>query len=489
MTGPATAAERPSVRDRVVVLGLGTAVAYGALTRGAFYGAGTVLLLLGAAAAARATVRGRRPPPGITTACACLGGFGLWALVSGHLAGDVAAAAPTAVLAVAAAAVAVSASGLPERPRRVLVGIVVAVAVVVAVSGWLGVALHLDPLALPSSGIWRAASTLTYANATAALLVVGLVLVAARPRTARPLPDPVTAVLLVGLVATMSRAGLLALLVACGVHVAVTRRADLPLRIAVVLPAAAPALAGLLPSLPAGAPPHPLAALAGAAAGLGVLVLSRRGTATGIVAATAVTTAFVAVALLAATPVADAGRAVRADRISASSAERADLARATAAEFGTAPLTGVGPGQLDLHYVDHAGVPVRARYTHDEFLQTAAETGVVGLAAVSAALLALARAALRGRSRDGAAAAALLAAFAVHSAFDFLWHVPVLPLLVVLVVAVLIPQHPSGRSNREHPTQDHPRGRSRGRAERGTGVVGRRRERGAGPRPAEPARG
>ncbi|OZM82274.1 hypothetical protein CFP66_10895 [Pseudonocardia sp. MH-G8] len=483
-----TVAHRAPLRDRGIALGLGAAVAYGALTQGAFYGAGTMLLFLAAAAALRVTVRGRRPGPGITAACACLVGFGLWALVSGYLAGDAPAAVPTAVLAVAAAAVAMSASGLPERARRVLVGVVVAVAVVVAVSGWLGVALHLDPLALPSAGLWRAASTLTYANATAALLVVGLVLVATRPSTGHA-PDPVTAVLLVGLVATMSRAGLLALLVACGVHLAVTRRTELPRRIAAALPAAVPTLAGLLPGLPDGAPAHPLAALAGAAAGLAVLVLSRRGAVAGLVAAAVVTTALVMATLLAAPSVADAARAVGTDRVSASSAERADLARATAERFTTAPLAGVGPGQLDLHYVDHNGVPVRAGYTHDEFLQTAAETGVVGLAAVLAALLALAAAALRGRTRDGAAAVALLAAFAVHSAFDFLWHVPVLPLLVVLVVTVLTPHHPSERSTCEEPSQDHHRGRPRGRVERSPGLVRWRRERCPRPRAAEPARG
>ncbi len=497
MTGPAPAADRASLRDRVVVLGLGTAVAYGAIAQGGFYGAATMLLLVGAAAAARAVVRGRRIVPGIATASTSLLVLGLCALLSGHLAGDVGAAVPMAVMAFATAATAVSASGLPDRPRQVLVRVVVAVAVVVAVSGWLGVALHLDPLALPSSGIWRAASTLTYANATAAFLVVALVPVATRPVAGRWAPDPVTAVLVLGLVATMSRAGLLALLVACGVHLAVTRDAGMLRRLAAVVPAVAPAIAGLLPSLPEGAPPHPVAAIAGAAAGLGVLVLSRRGAAlrlvtAGVLMAGVLTAGIVAVTLLAAPAVVDAGRAVGADRLSARSAERADLARVTIEQFAAAPLTGVGPGQLDLHYVDHTGVPVHARFTHDEFLQTAAETGLIGLAAALTAVLALVVGALRTRTRDGAAAAALLAGFAVHSAFDFLWHVPVLPLLVVLVVAVLTPQHPTERNTCEHQPQDHHRGRPRTRTERRAGVVGwcgeRRRAR-AGPRAAEPARG
>ncbi len=44
-----------------------------------------------------------------------------------------------------------------------------------------------------------------------------------------------------------------------------------------------------------------------------------------------------------------------------------------------------------------------------------------------------------GRIRDGAGAArvAMVVAFAVHSTFDFLWHVPVLPILLVLSVTAL----------------------------------------------------
>ena len=36
---------------------------------------------------------------------------------------------------------------------------------------------------------------------------------------------------------------------------------------------------------------------------------------------------------------------------------------------------------------------------------------------------------------------AVLAAFGVHSAFDFLWHIPVLPLLAVLAALALVPVH------------------------------------------------
>ncbi len=491
MIGPAViepaAADRASTRDRVVVLGLGTAAAYAALAQGGFYGrqAAVVLLLVAVAGAARAAVHGRPVPSAVGTAAACWVLFALWALASGQLAGDVAAALPTAALACCLAVAAVSAAGLPEASRRVLLGALLAVSAAVAASCWVGVALHLQPLALLSSGLWRAASTLTYANATAAFLAVSLVVaVAVGPRN-RLAANGLVALLLLGLVLTMSRAGALALVVALAVYVALGR--DEPLRRhAPVLPAVTVAAAGLLPSLPAGAPPHPLPAIAAAAAGGAVLVLAQHVRARHLVAAAA---AAVALLLLALPAVPEALRGIGATRLTAASAERTDLARVTAEQFWSAPLTGVGPGRLDLRYVDHTGTRVRAGYTHDEYLQTAAETGVVGLALVLGGLAALAVAAVGSRTRDGAAAAAVIAGFAVHSAFDFLWHIPVLPLLLVLSAVSLTPHVPIKRSRCEHEAEDHRRGRHGAGDRRGTRMARWRGERAALGRAAEPGGG
>jgi O-antigen ligase len=143
-----------------------------------------------------------------------------------------------------------------------------------------------------------------------------------------------------------------------------------------------------------------------------------------------------AVAAAAPGPVVDA---LVATRLSADSPERDDLRRVTFDQFAAAPLVGVGTGRLDLVYVDHAGRLVAAQYTHDEYLQTAAETGAVGLALVAGTFCCLGVAAYRRRRLPGgAAAAAVLAAFAAHSAFDFLWHIPVVPLLVVAAVVPLL---------------------------------------------------
>jgi O-antigen ligase len=176
--------------------------------------------------------------------------------------------------------------------------------------------------------------------------------------------------------------------------------------------------------------------VAALAAGLGFAALPpRRLTARlliGVVAAVAVAT------------VAQGGvvGAIVTSRLSADSPERADLRRVTAEQFASAPVIGVGPGRLDLVYVDYLGRLVAAEYSHDEFLQTAAETGVVGAGLAVAAFGSLGAAACRRRrTAGGPFAAAVLTAFAAHSAFDFLWHIPVLPLVVVAAVVPLLDQH------------------------------------------------
>lgn len=428
---------RPGVADRVVVLGLGAAVAYAALAQGGFYGRQAVTVLVLVAVAAVARVLTRRPVGrAVAIAAACWVLFAGWALVSGLIHADVGAAVPTAAVACGLAASALAASGLLAESRRILLSVVLAVAAVVALSCWVGVALHLEPLALPSSGLWRASSTITYANATAAFLVVALVLAV----TVVPpglLTNGLAAVLLLGLATTMSRAGALGLVVAAVVCAFLVRDVARWRRFMPVLPAVAVAFVGLLPSLPVGGAAQPLPALAGLVVGAAVLVVGGR-----LRLRHLALVAVLAVALLLVLPtgrglVGHAAAGIATTRLTATSDERADLTRVTAAQFWSSPLTGVGPGLLNLHYVDHTGAPVHAQYTHDEFLQTATETGVVGLALALAGAVALAAGAVRRRTPEAAAALAILAGFAVHSAFDFLWHVPVLPLLMTLAVASL----------------------------------------------------
>ncbi|MBW0089004.1 O-antigen ligase family protein [Pseudonocardia sp. KRD-184] len=421
-------------RDGLLVLGLGSALVFGVLSRGGFPtgDAVTVLLLVAVAAVARARVRREVPRP-VAVCVAALLGLAVWSVGLALRHGDAAGGVPAAALLCGLAASAWTASGLDAAGRRVLHAVVLTCGVVVAGTGWAGVALHVEPLALVSSGLWRASSTLTYANAAAAFLVLALLLAVTVLPARRRTTLVTVSVLLLGLVATMSRAGLVTLgvgvlvLLASGPHRARLR----PLW--PVLPAVAVAAAGLLPALPAAAGPQPLAAPAGLACGTGILLLRRRVAVVLVVAAAATVVLAVPASTL---------TGIASTRLSTTSAERDDLRRVTAEQFLAAPLTGTGPGRLDLVYLDHTGTLVQAQYTHDEYLQTAAETGVVGLGLAVAALGALAAGAVRRwRTAAGPPVLALLAAFAVHSTADFLWHIPVLPLLLV-VCAVSHPAPP-----------------------------------------------
>ncbi len=419
--------------DRLLVLGLGTALVHGALSYGGFYAGDGLTLLLLVAVAAAARVPLRRPVPrAVALGAAALLGLAAWSAGSALLTGGaLAGALPAAAAACGLAGAAWAASGLDAAGRGVLRPVVTACGIAVAVSGWAGVALHVEPWALVSSGLWRASSTLTYANAAAALLVLALLLaVTALPADGRLRTTGPVSVLALGLVATMSRAGLLALAVGVLVLVASAPHRARLRALRRVPPAVAAAAAGLLPALPGTAGPQPLPALLGLGAGLAVLVLDRRAAALALAVGLATVALVVPASALA---------GIASTRLSATSDERADLTRVTAEQFLAAPLTGTGPGRLDLLYVDHRGVLVQAEYTHNEYLQTAAETGLPGLALAVTALGALAVAgARRWRTGTGPPVVALAGAFAVHSAFDFLWHIPVLPLLLVVGTVPLL---------------------------------------------------
>ncbi|GAA4684522.1 hypothetical protein GCM10023215_19200 [Pseudonocardia yuanmonensis] len=439
---------------------LGTALGVALLAQGAFYaGPFTVVAALVVGAGLLALLHRATAPRPASVAAACWAGFALWVLVRGLLDGAVAHAVPSAAVALLLAVALPVAAGLGGEGRRLLQTVALALAVVVAATGWVGTALHLSPLSMPSSGLWRAASTITYANAAGAALVIGLLLALVTVPAARPLlRRAVVAALLLGLAVTMSRGAAVAS--AVGLAVLVTTAAGrrsvrglLPVLPAVGLPCAA-----LLPSLPDGSAPRPLLALAGLAAGAAVLLAASR---CGRAAAGAgLGAVLLGLADLLAGPLSGADPAVAVDaiadtRLTGASADRVDLARETLAHFASAPVTGVGPGLLDLTYVNHAGRLVHAWFTHLEYLQVAAETGLVGLALVLAGAAALVVGAVRARRRCALRATgtlAVLAAFATQSALDFLWHVPASPLLVCLAVATLLPA-PTGSDT---PTEKEP---------------------------------
>jgi hypothetical protein len=192
--------------DAVVASTLGVALALGALDQGGF-SLDQFLNLLGlvpVALLARVLVGPRRAPAYLVGCVVAWLGFAGWAALGAATHGQLAPGLPAAAVATCLAAAAWAAVGLAGAGRRLLTAVLVTVGLVVAASGWIGVVLHRPPLALPSSGLSRAASTLTYANAAAALLVTAiLVALAVLPASRRRLSALVLAVLLLGLGTTL----------------------------------------------------------------------------------------------------------------------------------------------------------------------------------------------------------------------------------------------------------------------------------------------
>jgi hypothetical protein len=205
-------------------------------------------------------------------------GLAAWALVDAVLLGVPAAgAAGLALLLAGVVTTLATCRRLGAEDRQPLLTGVTAAGLVVALTGWLGVAWRVDSLAWLGDGIWRASATLTYPNAAAAVLVpLTLVVLARLDRSPPPLLVVTATGLLSGLAATLSRAGAVAFVVGLAVLAclrgprATVRAAAGPCAGAVV------ALAGLVPSLPAAAPPRPVAAVTGLAAGLVLAVLVTR---------------------------------------------------------------------------------------------------------------------------------------------------------------------------------------------------------------------
>jgi O-antigen ligase len=413
--------------------------------QGAYYGAGqrtvAVVLLLALLTALRARPWSRDdvllPPVWAGAALAA------WAAVSAAVAGGMTAALPVIAVLAGVTVVLVVVRRLTRGQRDALVAAVVTVGVLAAATGWVGVAWRITPWALADQGLWRAATTLTYANAAAGLLVPMALLAVAR-LAARPGVPAIAAacLLLIGAGATLSRGGALALVVGAAVLATLlspgrTLRVAGPPTLGAVV-----ALAGLVPSMAASSPPRPVLAAAALVVGVGVAVGAAH-------LPSRLLVLFLAAAVLAAGAVLAVGgrgsnaATVASTRLTIASPDRAAAARAALQLAADRPLTGTGPGRAVLTWVQDSR-RVTSRYAHNEYLQVLAELGFVGLALLIVLLASLARTIWWGRPHAPstaiwAGAVAGLAALAVHSALDFLWHLPAIPLAGAVLAGLVLP--------------------------------------------------
>jgi O-antigen ligase len=298
---------------------------------------------------------------------------------------------------------------------------------------------------------------LSYPNATAAVLVpIALVALARLVESPRSLPLILAVTgLLAGLAATASRAGALAL--AVGLLVLAGLRGPRATARAAVGPCAGAVLAlvCLLPSMPVASSPRLAVALFGLCAGLALasMVARLRWRLAVAVLLVGALTAVLALVVMGGRGASDAVGTVAEVRFNLASPDRGAALRAALRVAAERPLTGAGPGQADLRWREPDGGIQLFAYAHNEYAQVAAELGLVGLALLAIMLAAIARLLWSARATAPSRAAwagvvAATAAFAVHSAFDFVWHLPAVVLTVMLLVGAVLPA-PHGAETRK----------------------------------------
>ena len=460
-SGPTASAVVPAMH--VLVLGLSA----GVVAQGGYRGPGRLVLVVAVGAAvvlalAGLRLRGAELRSPIVLAA---GGLAAWALVRGAASSQRLSGGPLALALAGVVAVVLVVARLEPRHRNELVRGLIVLGVVVAATGWVGVVWHREPWGLSNDGVWRAASSLTYANAAAAVLVPLLLLSAGR-LTARPREGGLavaTAAMLVGAVATLSRAGAVSL--GCGVLVLVVLAGPRRVLSAAAAPllGAAIAAAGMSGSMSlTSAPGRPVAVVAmalglcSAAAATRLHPLAKAGVLAAVLG-------LGVAALVGVHGQWSSLSAVLAVRVEAGSSARVQVAEAALNLVGEHPLAGVGPAAGPVTWPGANGSVVAMRYLHDEYLEVLLALGTPGLALLLALLVAAGAALRRAHQQMPdhalvAAVSAALAAAAVHAAFDFVWHVPVVPLLLAALLGLLI-ERPSPRTgpssgDRPRPTRE-----------------------------------
>jgi O-antigen ligase len=105
--------------------------------------------------------------------------------------------------------------------------------------------------------------------------------------------------------------------------------------------------------------------------------------------------------------------------------------------FADQPLSGEGSGGFRTAWLREREFRESVRDAHSLYLETAAELGLVGLAALALLLAGCALAAIRaGPAAAGSVAA--LAAFALHAGIDWDWELPALTLVALALAGSLM---------------------------------------------------
>lgn len=293
-------------------------------------------------------------------------------------------------------------------------------AAVVALIGVVAVIFHLEPLAARADP-WRLQSTLTYQNAAGALFAVAMPAALWLAPRRQPWFAIVPALLMAATVATWSRGGIAAAVLATIIVVvrAPRVRATFPATVA----SATVIVAGLIPAMIDATLAVPLG-LFGVGAGCVLASASKnprwRKLAWVVIVATPITAAVFL------------RNSSIADRFTITSQDRGRVWSQTLERVDERLWFGTGPGTYTL-VAPRDGQVVMTRFVHNEYLQTLSETGVAGLATVVAAIALLVRAAWRSGRPVVLIAAGV--AFLFQSGVDFIWRIPVLVAVMFALVA------------------------------------------------------
>jgi O-antigen ligase/polysaccharide polymerase Wzy-like membrane protein len=191
-------------------------------------------------------------------------------------------------------------------------------------------------------------------------------------------------------------------------------------------------------ALPDRAAPHSGATPADGAAPTGAGATSERVPALRAAALGALALAFVATAI-AVTRVERTGagpaQGANPSRLVSAQSNRYEYWRVAVDEFAGAPLQGGGSGSFRTDWLRERPIAETVRDAHSLYFETAAELGLVGLAALIlfiAGVVVMAR-----RSPDAAGAIGALAVYAIHAGLDWDWELPALTLVALTLAARL----------------------------------------------------
>jgi len=304
---------------------------------------------------------------------------------------------------------------------RELAGLAIAcLGAAAALTGFAALVWRWYPIAIPTQSLWRMATTLTYSDAAGLVLGVCL-LVALGVELCPPLVRISVCLCAGGVLATQSRGAYIALACAC---LLVPWRQYL--RFAVPLVAGVGLGVAAIASSPDTADVPWLAVVVVAACAISAFASRDLGDVRAWRTSSIARAALVAGALvLVVAALAGLHHEIGVRALAPSDQDRSTEWSAAFHQWRSDPIFGVGPDRL---LTFHAADGTYAHFAHNEYLQVAADAGVIGLVLLALAGVSATRVVRRFDLLSSCATAGLVC-WAVGGAFDFDWHLSFIGLL------------------------------------------------------------